>query len=271
MGIVTQPQAGRAGGRPALAIHGASGRMGRQLLALAGDAGFQVSAAWVAPGSALLGGDAAPHLPGLRWSLPGSGERPAVVVDFSRAEAFPALLAWCRERGVALVSGTTGLDAGQRAEMARAAADIPVLWAANFSLGIAVLARLAALAGTLLPDWSTAVVEAHHAAKVDAPSGTALALGRVLAQARGKHFDEDAVRADPLHGCPDTGFAVVRAGDVVGEHSLLLVGAGERLELVHRAHDRAVFARGALHAARWLQGRAPGLYRLDDCLEPPPA
>lgn len=259
-----------AGEPVALAVHGASGRMGRQVLAAAAGQGFVLSGAWVSSGSALLGGPVEGH-PGLRWSVPGEAAAPQVVIDFSRAEAFGAVLSWCRARGVALVSGTTGLDAGQRAAMARAAADIPVLWSANFSIGAAVLARLAALAGSLVPGWSSAILEVHHAGKRDAPSGTALALGRALAQARGLPFDEDAARAEPATGSAGTGFAVVRAGDVVGEHAVMLYGAGERLELVHRAHDRGVFATGALHAARWLQGRAPGLYRLDDCLEPRPA
>jgi len=260
-----------AGDPPVLAVHGAAGRMGRQLLAVAASQGDRVRGAWVPAGSVLLGRPVGPDWPGLVWARPDRAAAPEVVIDFSRADAFPEILAWCRTHGVALVSGTTGLDAGQRAEMARAAGDVPVLWSANFAIGVAVLGRLAALAGSLLPGWSAAIVEAHHAGKLDAPSGTALALGRVLAQARGATFDEDAVRADPVRGDAGTGFAVVRAGDIVGEHSLMLVGPGERLEIVHRAGDRGVFARGALHAARWLRGRPPGLYRIDDCLDPAPA
>ena len=193
-----------------------------------------------------------------------------VVIDFSTPAGFEAALAHCREHQVALVSGTTGLDARQRAALDAAALDIPVLHAANFSLGVAVLTRALRDAAAALPDWDLEIVEAHHARKLDAPSGTALALGRAAAAARGQDFDKLAVRArdgqvgSRPHGA--IGFASIRAGDIVGEHSAILATAGERLELSHRATDRAIFARGALRAAAWIAGKPPGAYPLDDVL-----
>lgn len=256
----------------ALAVAGASGRMGRLVLGqAAADDGFRLVGAWTGESATAIELAAGTSIaPG---RIGDCASRPDVVIDFSRAEAFDDLLAWCRRERVALVSGTTGLDAGQQRTLDAAAADIPVLWSANFSLGVAVLRRLVAAAAQALPDWDAEIVEAHHAGKRDAPSGTALALGRELAQARGQAFD--ALAAYDRHGrdearrAGEIGFAVVRAGDIVGEHMVMLAGAGERLELAHRATDRAVFARGALHAARWLAGRGPGRYGLDDCISEP--
>ena len=191
-----------------------------------------------------------------------------VVIDFSSPAGFDAALAHCAAHGVALVSGTTGIDATQRARFEAAAARIPVLYAANFSLGVAVLTRLLRDAAAALPDWDLEIVEAHHARKVDAPSGTALALGRAAAAARGQDFDDVAVFGRHGHtGARQTGaigFASLRAGDIVGEHTAYLVGHDERIELSHRAFDNAIFARGALAAAAWLARQAPGLYALDD-------
>lgn len=193
-----------------------------------------------------------------------------VVIDFSSPNGFDAALAHCRTHGVALVSGTTGLDAAQRAALADAARTIPVLWSANFSLGVAVLTRVLRVAAKALPDWDVEIVEAHHARKVDAPSGTALALGRTAAMARGQDFD--AVAVAPRGGqagarvTGSIGFASLRAGDIVGEHTAMLATAGERLELSHRATDRAIFARGALAAAAWLAGKPAGAYSLEDVI-----
>lgn len=253
-----------------LALHGASGRMGRQLLAqLEGCGDLALVGAWVGGGSAVLGRP----VPGTDLAYARLGEAaapPQVVIDFSRADVFDAVLDWCRQHRVALVSGTTGLGDQQFARMSSAAVDIPVLWAANFSLGVAVLARLVAEAARALPHWDAEILEAHHAGKRDAPSGTALVLGRELAAARGQALADCAVPArhggDQPRQAGGIGFASLRAGDIVGEHTVLLAGSGERLELVHRAGDRAIFARGALHAARWLAARAPGLYGLQHTL-----
>lgn len=172
-----------------------------------------------------------------------------VAVDFSLPDGFEAVLALCQARGAALVSGTTGLSDEQTARLDAAAAHIPLVWASNFSLGVAVLHDLVERAARLLPGWDCDIVEAHHTRKRDAPSGTALTLGAAV-QAGG---------ATPH-------YASLRAGDIVGEHLVQFAGAGERIELVHRASNRDIFARGALHAAVRLHGRAPGRYRVADLL-----
>lgn len=170
-----------------------------------------------------------------------------VMIDFSLPEAFDAALALAVDRGAAFVSGTTGLSEAQRGALDTAAATIPVLWTANFSLGVAIATELVARVAAALPDWDCDIVESHHVHKQDAPSGTALALG-AAAQRSG---------AKPR-------YASLRAGDIVGEHLVQFTTAGERIELVHRATSRDIFARGALHAAARLAGRAPGHYRLLD-------
>ncbi len=172
-----------------------------------------------------------------------------VAIDFSLPQGFDAVLALCVARGKALVSGTTGLTEAQQAALETAAACIPVVWASNFSLGVAVLHDVVKRAAALLPEWDCDIIEAHHARKQDAPSGTALTLGAAAS----------AAGATPH-------YASIRAGDIVGEHTVQFSGMGERIELVHRASNRDIFARGALHAARQLHGRAPGSYRVSDLL-----
>ena len=172
-----------------------------------------------------------------------------VAVDFSLPEGLEALQGLCQARGAALVSGTTGLSSTLQAALAAAATNIPVAWASNFSLGVAVLHDLVERAARALPGWDCDIVEAHHTRKLDAPSGTALTLG-------------DAAGA----GGASPRYASLRAGDIVGEHLVQFTGQGERLELVHRATNRDIFARGALHVAKRLAGRAPGLYRIADLL-----
>lgn len=172
-----------------------------------------------------------------------------VAIDFSLPEGFDPVLALCVARGSAFVSGTTGLDAAQRVALDAAAVDVPVLWASNFSLGVAVLHALVERAAAALPGWDCDIVEQHHIRKRDAPSGTALTLG--AAAERGGAVPR---------------YASLRAGDIVGEHTVQFAAAGERIELIHRATDRDIFARGALHAAARLPGRAPGRYALADLL-----
>lgn len=236
-----------------LAISGANGRMGRALQTLLrDDTRFELAAKIARNGD---------------WR---TAPKPDVVIDFSTPEGFDDALAHCESHGIALVSGTTGIDAAQRKRSDAAAERIPVLYAANFSLGIAVLTRLLRDAAAALPDWDLEIVEAHHARKLDAPSGTALALGRAAAAARGQNFDEVAVlsREGQIDARSEgaIGFAAIRAGDIVGEHTALLASPGERLELSHRATDRAIFARGALHAAAWLAGKPAGAYKVDDVI-----
>lgn len=236
-----------------LAINGANGRMGRALQDLLhDDARFELAAAIGASNE---------------WrDVP----KLDVVVDFSSPAGFDAALAHCLAHRVALVSGTTGLEDAQRNGMAEAAHAVPVLHAANFSLGIAVLSRVLREAAAALPDWDLEIIEAHHARKIDAPSGTALALGRVAAEARNKKFDEVAVLSREgqvgVRAAGAIGFATIRAGEIVGEHTAMLATSGERLELSHRATDRGIFARGAVAAAAWLAGKPAGTYSLDDVL-----
>ncbi len=257
-----------------VAINGAAGRMGRSLLErVRGHRRFDLAWAVVGPGSELLGQPvstvATPD--GLRYDAHWS-DAPAldVVVDFSTPAGLSAALDHCTAHGVALVTGTTGIDDALAQRLDAAASRIAVLRAANFSLGVAVLTRLLRDAAATLPEWDLEILEAHHSRKQDAPSGTALALGRAAAEARGSTLEDTAVHArDGQVGARKAGsigFAVLRGGDIVGEHTALLATAGERLELVHRATDRGIFARGALEAAAWLHDRSPGAYDLDALL-----
>jgi 4-hydroxy-tetrahydrodipicolinate reductase len=231
-----------------IVIHGASGRMGQALLRLAaGDARFEVVAA-VARRAGVSGDVAWITADRLRECPPFD-----VAIDFSLPEAFDPLLALCRERRAALVSGTTGLSAAQLDALDAAGKDIAFVWAANYSLGVAVLAELVRRAAQALPGWDADCIEVHHIHKKDAPSGTALALGRAVAEGRG---------AEPH-------YASLRAGDIVGEHTVQFTGPGERLEFVHRATNRDVFARGALEAAVRLHGRAAGRHALAELVFAP--
>ncbi|MBB5876488.1 4-hydroxy-tetrahydrodipicolinate reductase [Xanthomonas sp. 3498] len=228
-------------------IHGASGRMGQALLRLAAqDPALQVVAAVVrrAPAQRVI--DGVPY-----FAAAELGGVPAfdVAIDFSLPQGFDPVLALCTARGAALVSGTTGLEEAQRQALTAAAERIPLIWASNFSLGVAVLHDLVERAAAALPGWDCDIVESHHVHKQDAPSGTALTLGDAAQQ-----------------GGATPRYASLRAGDIVGEHLVQFAGLGERVELVHRASNRDIFARGALHAAARLPGRAPGAYRLRDLL-----
>ena len=238
--------------RPRILVHGASGRMGQALLRLAaGREDLEVIAAVSgrAPKQRVIDG-----VPYFGASELGGAPTFDVAIDFSLPGGFAPLLALCIKRGAALVSGTTGLDNAQRAALDGATATIPVLWASNFSLGVAVLQDLVARAAAVLPGWDCDIVESHHTRKLDAPSGTALTLGEAAAgQGATPHY------------------ASIRAGDIVGEHLVQFTGAGERVELVHRATNRDVFASGALHVATRLAGRTPGRYAIADLLGAGPA
>ena len=226
-----------------LLIYGASGRMGRALLRLAAaDARFTVVAAVTRSGGDVDGTHA------LAVEQVASAPDFDVLVDFSLPAAFDAALALCVQRGCALVSGTTGLSDAQRTALDAAATSIPLVWSANFSLGVAVLNELVRRAAVALPGWDCGIVETHHTRKLDAPSGTALSLGATIASVRG---------AQPP-------IVSLREGDIVGEHTVQFTGIGERLELVHRATDRDIFARGALQAAACVHGKPPARYGLAD-------
>ena len=252
-----------------LAIVGATGRMGRALLdLLRDDARFELVAALAS--SSRLGEPVYAGHDGMRFSAEWPAAAPDVAIDFSGPAGLAEALEHCRSHGIALVTGTTGLDKALQDRLAEAAADIPILRAANFSLGVAVLRRLVREAAAALPDWDLDILEAHHNRKVDAPSDTALALGESAAAGRGVSLADSAVYArEGVTGARregSIGFAVVRGGDIVGEHEVWVVGRGERVELNHRATDRSIFARGAIEAAHWLAGRAPGTYDLDAML-----
>lgn len=254
-----------------LAISGASGRMGLALLNLVrDDERFELARAVVSPQSARLGKAAYGDVSALRFTTWEDAAGIDVVIDFSGPEGLGAALDVCEATGAALVTGTTGLDAAMEGRLAHAAERIAVLRAANFSLGVAVLTRLLREAAAALPGWDIDIVEAHHSRKEDAPSGTALALGNAAAAGRGVALDEVAVYArEGRPGARETGtigFAVVRGGDIVGEHQALVMGQGERLELGHRATDRGIFARGALQSAAWIAGRAPGTWTIEDVI-----
>ncbi len=228
-----------------LLIHGASGRMGRALLRLAAiDARFAIAGAVTRAGGKVDG------LRALAADRIAAAPAFDVLVDFSLPEAFDGALELCLQRGSALVSGTTGLSDAQRNALDPATKAIPVVWAANFSVGVAVLGELARRAAASLPGWDCDIIETHHADKRDKPSGTALSLGETIASARG--------------AAPN--YASLRAGDIVGEHIVQFTGTGERLELIHRATDRDIFARGALEAAARLSGCGPGRYALGELL-----
>ena len=253
-----------------LAVNGASGRMGRALLdLLRADDDAELVYAVVRQGSV----DDGQPVPGaasgtLRYTHDWTQAPPIdVIVDFSGTAALQQALDHCLAHGIALVSGTTGVDDGLAARLGDAAGKIAILRAANFSVGVVVLKRLLREAASALPAWDLEIVEAHHGRKRDAPSGTALALGQAAAAARHTTletptaFDRSGKRVEG-----SIGFAVVRGGDIVGEHQAMLIGPGERLELVHRATDRSIFARGALRAAHWLAGQPPGEWHLDDVI-----
>ncbi|MGI9310244.1 MAG: 4-hydroxy-tetrahydrodipicolinate reductase, partial [bacterium] len=194
-----------------------------------------------------------------------------VMVEFTTPAATLEHVEICRRLRRAIVIGTTGLDAQAEARVVEAARDIPLILAANTSVGVNLclaLAETAASAIGALTDIE--IVEAHHRDKVDAPSGTALALGRAVAAPLGKHLDRDGVFARHGHtGARKTGaigFSTIRGGDIAGEHSVLFIGDGERIEITHRATDRRIFADGAIKAAKWLSQQPPGLHTMRDVL-----
>jgi len=193
----------------------------------------------------------------------------AVVVDFALAEAAEAIIGYCAGHGVPLVTGVTGRSQSQEAKLIDAAARIPVVAAANMSVGVNLILSLARRAAAVLPDYDAEIIEAHHRHKIDAPSGTALAIGRAVGEGRDGAPETEIGRrpGDGARRPGAVGYASIRAGDIVGEHTLMLAGPGERIELTHRVTDRAAFAAGALLAAAWVVGQPPGLYGMDRVLE----
>ncbi|WP_290651514.1 4-hydroxy-tetrahydrodipicolinate reductase [Aquisalimonas sp.] len=261
-----------------IGVCGAAGRMGRNLVEAVGEhSDLQLSAALVRPGASLAGTDAG-ELAGqgrlgvaLDDDLPGALAQIDVLIDFTLPEATVANVEACADAGVPMVIGTTGLDAAQKARVRQGAEHIAVVHAANYSVGINLtLSLLATAASALGDDYDVEVVEAHHRHKIDAPSGTALRMGEVLAGALGRNLNDCAVFGrEGRTGERDSntiGFETIRGGDVVGDHTVMFLGLGERMEITHRASSRMTFARGAARSAVWVHGRAPGLYDMEDVL-----
>ncbi|MEP6942539.1 MAG: 4-hydroxy-tetrahydrodipicolinate reductase [Betaproteobacteria bacterium] len=264
-----------------VAIAGSGGRMGQTLIeATLGSSDIKLASALDVASCALIGRDAGERFGRVTGVAVGADIAKAigsadVLIDFTRPEGTLAHVAACASAGVAAVVGTTGLsDADQRALRAHAAR-IPIVFAPNMSVGIAVLAKLVEIAAMQLgDDYDVEVVEMHHRHKVDAPSGTALKLGEVAAKALGRELAVDGVFA--RHGitgerkAKSIGFAALRGGDVVGEHTVIFAGDGERIELSHRAGSRMNFAQGALRAVRFIAARRArgetGVFGMDDVL-----
>lgn len=258
-----------------LVIVGGAGRMGRALVACAAQLpDLRVTGVVASAHSATLGQDAgemaglAPIGVKIASDLSSVIHDADVVVDFSSARAARDHVDRCALARVPLVLGTTGLPEGIESDFTRAVARIPLLVASNTSVGIALLAELVKQAARVLPqDFDIEIIEAHHRAKRDAPSGTALSLGEAAARGRDQSLREvSVVSREPgvLRQQGEIGFAVIRAGDIVGDHEVRFAGPGEQIALLHRATDRAIFARGALQAACWLSGQRPGRYRMGD-------
>ncbi len=260
-----------------IAIAGASGRMGRALIeAVSQAADLRLSAALDRPGSPFVGKDAG-ELIGAPCGLAISDRPEAVLsgsrvlIDFTRPEGTLHHLAVCRARGVNMVIGTTGFTPDQRRAIEEAAADIGIVFAPNMSVGVNVVLKLLDMAARVLDEgYDVEIIEAHHRHKVDAPSGTALRMGEVVAAALGRDLAQCAVygrQGVTGERSPATiGFATVRGGDIVGDHTVLFAGTGERIEITHKASSRATFAMGALRAARFLAERKQGLFDMQDVL-----
>jgi len=260
-----------------IAVAGASGRMGRMLIEAVLQTGdCRLVGALDVTGGAALGQDAAAFLgrpsgvavtSDLRKGLANA----RVLIDFTRPEGTLAHLAVCRDLGVAAVVGTTGLSPAQKAEIAAHATHIPVVMAPNMSVGVNVVFKLLDVAARALAQgYDIEIIETHHRHKVDAPSGTALRMGEVVADALGRDLAQCAVYArEGVTGERDPstiGFAAVRGGDIVGDHTVLFAGTGERIEITHRSASRANYAQGSLRAARFLAGQRSGLFDMHDVL-----
>ena len=264
-------------GKHEVAIAGANGRMGQMLIqALQSSGDCQLAGALDVAGSPGVGLDAAmftgqPCGVMVQSDIREGLKNAAVLIDFTRPEGTMAHLAVCRALGVKMVIGTTGFSGAQKAEIAEAAKTIPIVMAPNMSVGVNVTLKLLELAAKALnTGYDIEIVEAHHRHKVDAPSGTALKMGEVIADALGRDLKDCAVYARVgLTGPrePSTiGFASVRGGDVVGDHNVMFLGDGERIEITHKSSSRTTYAQGSLRAVRFLSGKSAGLFDMFDVL-----
>jgi 4-hydroxy-tetrahydrodipicolinate reductase len=266
-----------AGNRLRIAIAGASGRMGRTLIEAVAQADDAILAAALdLPGSACLGKDAGELIGaacGIRIvdDIDTALEQTDCLIDFTRPEGTLQHLEACRRLGVHLVIGTTGFTAEGKQAIRSAAQQIPIVFAPNMAVGVNLVFRLLDVAARALSEgYDVEVIEAHHRHKVDAPSGTALRMGEVVAAALGRELSECAVYGREGHTGErppaQIGFATVRGGDIVGDHTVLFAGTGERVEISHKAASRMPYAMGALRAARYMRNRANGLYDMQDVL-----
>ncbi len=261
-----------------IAVAGASGRMGQMLIeAIRAADDCQLVGALDLPSTPALGADAGAFL-GFTSGVPIVADlhlglaKAQVLIDFTRPEGSMAHLRVCRALGVQMVIGTTGFDEAQKAEIAAAAQDIAIVMAPNMSVGVNVTLKLLELAAKALSTgYDIEIIETHHRHKVDAPSGTALKMGEVVAQALGRDLKGHAVFArEGITGARDPsaiGFSAIRGGDIVGDHTVLFAGTGERIEITHKASSREGYALGALRATRYLAGRAKGLFDMFDVLQ----
>ncbi len=260
-----------------VAVAGASGRMGQMLIeALRQTSDCRLAGALDVATSPAIGSDAAAFL-GVASGVPivsdlrGGLKDAQVLIDFTRPEGTLAHLAVCRELGVHMVIGTTGFSDAQKAEIAAAAKDTAIVMAPNMSVGVNVTFKLLEMAAKALSTgYDIEIIEAHHRHKIDAPSGTALKMGEVIADALGRDLKDCAVYGrEGVTGERDPstiGFATIRGGDIVGDHTVLFAGTGERIEITHRAASRATYAQGSLRAARYLAGRRSGLFDMNAVL-----
>ena len=260
-----------------VAVAGASGRMGRMLIeALLGCDDLVLAGALELTSSPAHGQDAAAFLGRssgvlITPHLLGGLSRAQVLIDFTRPEGTLAHLAVCRELGVKAVIGTTGFSDAQKAQIAEHARHVAIVMAPNMSVGVNVMLKLLEMAArSLNQGFDIEIIETHHRHKVDAPSGTALQMGQVVAAALGRDLNGCAVYE--RHGVTgerdpsSIGFASVRGGDVVGDHTALFAGTSERIEITHKASSRGIYAQGSLRAARFLASRATGLFGMNDVL-----
>ncbi|MBL7218811.1 MAG: 4-hydroxy-tetrahydrodipicolinate reductase [Phycisphaerae bacterium] len=258
-----------------IAIIGAAGRMGRRITALAsGNEAFEIVCATEYSGSPDIGKDigrlAGVEPVGIELTEELSGDTPDVAIDFSLPDGTMKFLGPCREGGIAMIIGTTGLTGAQEAEILGAADAIPIVKAGNFSMGITLLCKLVATAAAALgDDYDIEIAETHHRFKKDAPSGTAIMLAKSICRAVSKDYDESVVFGRSGE-CPrnpgEIGIHAIRLGDTIGEHTISFGSLGETVTLGHSAHTRDTFVRGALHAAQWLEGRPAGMYDMTDVL-----
>lgn len=262
-----------------VAIAGCGGRMGRMLLECIPQIdGVVLAAAFERAESSLIGADcgelAGQGSNGIKVgagleSLPQDVD---VIIDFTAPAATMAAARWCAANGKRLVVGTTGFSDEQKAELQQLAAKVPMVIAANYSVGVNLVLKLLQTAAKVMGDYTDIeIIEGHHRFKKDAPSGTALRMGEVIAETLGRELKEVAVYGrEGITGERDRktiGFATIRAGDLIGEHTAMFADIGERVEITHKASSRATFASGALRAAAWLNSRHPAIYDMQDVLE----